>query len=190
VALHLGPPPGADESPSGLPVEAERVHLDRVRGLYEAYLEAIYRYIYTRVGNREDAEDLTAQVYLKAIRSLDGGRDEQPIRGWLFHVARTTIADHWRWFYQLRARSLDELLASGWDGPPQEPAGELSQAPQDRVQRLLRKLPPRYRDVLTSRFLFNASIKETAALMGLSEGAVKVLQFRALKKAGQLEGTE
>jgi RNA polymerase sigma-70 factor (ECF subfamily) len=62
-----------------------------------------------------------------------------------------------------------------------------SATPQDRVRRLLEQLPEHYRDVLTYRFLLNLSIKETAVRMGLSEANVKVLQFRALKKAGRLE---
>jgi RNA polymerase sigma-70 factor (ECF subfamily) len=60
-------------------------------------------------------------------------------------------------------------------------------APDERVESILDRLPPRYRDVLTYRFLLNYSIKETAEQMRLSEANVKVLQFRALKKAGELE---
>jgi RNA polymerase sigma-70 factor, ECF subfamily len=186
----LKPTSAAPETASGTPVDTERLYREGLCRVYEEHLQDIYRFIYSKVGNREDAEDLTAQVYLKAIRSLDSTREAHSVRSWLFHVARTTIADHWRWFYQLRAHSLEELLARGWDGPAQEPGGESLGTPAERVQRLLPKLPPRYRAVLTCRFLWNASIKETAAQMGISEANVKVLQYRALRKASQLEGTE
>ena len=160
---------------------------ERLRRLYEDNLHVIYRFIYSKVGNREEAEDLTSQVFIKAVRSIDNSRDAASIQSWLFQVARTTIADHWRSFYQLRAHSLDELLEAGWEGPAERDPPPRIAAPQDRVARLLEHLPEHYREVLTCRFLLNLSIKETAQRMGLSEANVKVLQFRALKKAGRLE---
>jgi RNA polymerase sigma-70 factor (ECF subfamily) len=160
---------------------------ERLRSLYEDNLHVIYRFIYSKVGNREEAEDLTSQVFIKAVRGIDSARGSASIQSWLFQVARTTIADHWRSFYQLRAHSLDDLLEAGWEGPAESQPVAVSTTPQDRVRRLLDQLPEHYRDVLTYRFLLNLSIKETAARMGLSEANVKVLQFRALKKAGRLE---
>lgn len=160
---------------------------ERLRRLYEDNLHVIYRFIYSKVGNREEAEDLTSQVFIKAVRSIDNSRDAASIQSWLFQVARTTIADHWRSFYQLRAHSLDELLEAGWEGPAELDPPPRIAAPQDRAARLLERLPEHYREVLTCRFLLNLSIKETALRMGLSEANVKVLQFRALKKAGRME---
>jgi RNA polymerase sigma-70 factor (ECF subfamily) len=157
-----------------------------LRALYEETLPIVYRYIYSKVGNREEAEDLTSQVYLKALRGLDVSRESNAMQAWLFQVARTTIADYWRGFYRLRSSSLDDLLAVGWDS-----SVDVGQAPGDqssigRAQRILSALPDRYREVLTCRFLLNLTLKETAARMNLSEANVKVLQFRALKKAGAL----
>ncbi|HEY7975285.1 MAG TPA: sigma-70 family RNA polymerase sigma factor [Ktedonobacterales bacterium] len=155
-----------------------------LRALYEETLPAIYRFIYSKVGNREEAEDLTSQVYLKALSGLDQSRDALSAQAWLFQVARTTIADHWRAFYRLRSSSLDDLLAAGWDSSPPV-TGDPGDA-EARAQRVLAGLPERYRDVLTLRFLLNLSLKETAARMNLTEANVKVLQFRALRKASQL----
>lgn len=160
---------------------------ERLQRLYEDNLHVIYRFIYSKVGNREEAEDLTSQVFIKAVRNIDSARNAASIQSWLFQVARTTIADHWRSFYQLRAHSLDDLLDAGWEGPIEPDAPPQIIAPQDRVTRLLDQLPDHYREVLTCRFLLNLSIKETALRMGLSEANVKVLQFRALKKAGRME---
>jgi RNA polymerase sigma-70 factor, ECF subfamily len=162
---------------------------ERLRSIYEENLNAIYRFIYSKVGNREEAEDLTSQVFIKAIRGIDAARGAHSIQSWLFHIARTTIADHWRWFYQLRVQSLEDLLTAGWEGPVQEERDEPPKTPEERVRRILAKLPPRYREVLTYRFLLNYSIRETAGKMGLSEANVKVLQFRALKKASQIDMT-
>ena len=155
-----------------------------LRSLYEETLPAIYRFIYGKVGNREEAEDLTSQVYLKALNGLDQSRDAISAQAWLFQVARTTIADYWRAFYRLRSSSLDDLLAAGWDSSPAAPT-EAGDA-EERAERVLARLPERYRDVLTLRFLLNLSLKETAARMNLSEANVKVLQFRALRKASLL----
>ena len=160
---------------------------ERLQRLYEDNLHVIYRFIYSKVGNREEAEDLTSQVFIKAVRSIDNSRDAASIQSWLFQVARTTIADHWRSFYQLRAHSLDDLLEAGWEGPAETDPPPRNEPPRDRVAHILERLPDHYREVLTCRFLLNLSIKETAQRMGLSEANVKVLQFRALKKAGRLE---
>lgn len=166
---------------------SEPPHASTLEALYERYCSAIYRFIYSKVGNREEAEDLTSQVFLKAVRGLDDARDPQSAQSWLFHVARTTIADHWRAFYQLPGRSLDDMLDMGWEGPLQAiAAGASDGSTAECVQRILASLPDRYREVLTYRFLLNLSVKETAARMGLSEANVKVLQFRALKKASQM----
>jgi RNA polymerase sigma-70 factor, ECF subfamily len=166
------------------PTRAEqRAAPSGLRALYEETLPAIYRFIYSKVGNREEAEDLTSQVYLKALSGLDQSRDTISAQAWLFQVARTTIADYWRLFYKLRASSLDDLLEMGWDSPTATP-GDANNA-EARAQRILAYLPERYRDVLTLRFLLNLSLRETAARMNLSEANVKVLQFRALRKASQ-----
>src|SRR6185312_11061874 len=125
---------------------------ERLRSLYEDNLHVIYRFIYSKVGNREEAEDLTSQVFIKAIRGIDGSRGAPSIRSWLFHIARTTIADDWRWFYQLRLQSLEDLLAAGWEGPvgdrPEAPPAQ----PEERAEQILAQLPQRYREVLSYRF--------------------------------------
>ncbi|HEU5369876.1 MAG TPA: sigma-70 family RNA polymerase sigma factor [Ktedonobacterales bacterium] len=157
------------------------------RTLYQENLGVVYRFVYSKVGNREEAEDLTSQVFLKAVRGLDHERGSQSIQSWLYQVARTTIADYWRAFYKVRATSLESMLEQGWEEPAEERVELASYRPEERVRRLLELLPPHYREVLVCRFLLNLSIKETAERMGLSEANVKVLQFRALKKAAEVE---
>ena len=155
--------------------------------LYQENLGLIYRYVYSKVGNREEAEDLTSQIFIKAVRGVDQERGMQSIQKWLFQVARTTIADYWRAYYRISTNSLEELLEAGWEGPADEEPAAASTQPAERVKRILQALPEHYREVLTCRFLLNLSIKETALSMGLTEANVKVLQFRALKRAADLE---
>lgn len=175
-----------DPAVSSVPSEPQDPRsLHELDDIYTTHLPAIYRFIYAKVGNREEAEDLTSQVFLKALRGMDEARDAQSIQGWLFQVARTTVADHWRAFYRLHAGSLDTLVAAGWEAPTGE-SGMPSSDIEMRAQQILDLLSPRYREVLTYRFLLNYSIRETAEKMRLTEANIKVLQFRALKSAAKV----
>jgi RNA polymerase sigma-70 factor (ECF subfamily) len=154
---------------------------------YQENLGLIYRYVYSKVGNREEAEDLTSQIFLKAVRGVDHQRGAQSMQKWLFQVARTTIADYWRMHYRVVTNSLDTLLDAGWEGPAADEPAAMKNPLQDRMRRILQALPEHYREVLTCRFLLNLSVRETAVRMNLTEANVKVLQFRALKRAAELE---
>lgn len=167
--------------------EQAEVQTREFQTFYQENLSLIYRYVYSKVGNREEAEDLTSQVFLKAVRGMNTERGALSVQKWLFQVARTTIADYWRAHYRVSTSSLDALLEAGWEGPAESEMVAIGAGPGERVQRLLQALPEHYREVLTCRFLLNFSIRETAVKLGLSEANVKVLQFRALKRAADLE---
>lgn len=165
-------------------------NVQEFHAFYQEHIGLIYRFVYSKVGNREEAEDLTSQIFMKAVRGMDTERGTLSMQKWLFQVARTTIADYWRNYYRIATSSLDELLDAGWEGPAMvEPVATngASGQPGDQVRRILQALPEHYREVLTCRFLHNLSIRETADRMGLTEANVKVLQFRALKRAADLE---
>ena len=156
----------------------------------QEHLHLIYRYVYGYVRNQQEAEDLTSQIFLKAVRHLDPERSTHHQWAWLFRVARTTIADYWRAHYRRApTHSLDDLLEAGWEGPAAaEEVTLASSTAENRVQDILQSLPARYREVLTYRFLLNLSIRETAVNMDLTETNVKVIQFRALKRAAEFDG--
>jgi RNA polymerase sigma-70 factor (ECF subfamily) len=154
---------------------------------YQENLRPIYRYIYSKVRNHEEAEDLTSQVFLKAVRHLDLNYNSQGRRKWLYQVARTTITDFWRSHYSMSSISLETLLESDWDGPLDDSSIEENGNATQRVHRILEALPEQYRAVLTCRFLLGLSIKETAVKLNLTEVNVKTLQFRGLKRASELE---
>ncbi|MGH2444856.1 MAG: RNA polymerase sigma factor [Candidatus Limnocylindria bacterium] len=155
--------------------------------VYDRHVVGIYRFVYARVGNRPDAEDLTAQVFVRAVEQLDTSRDPGQIAAWLYRVAQNAIADYWRAFYRLPLVGADHV-APGWE--PVDDGAERSQVPDDRaairVESLLRRLPDHYRRVLELRFLERLSVAETASAMGISNGNAKVLQYRALRKAALL----
>lgn len=170
---------GRDSSlPTGEAADMEQI--------YVQYLDPIYRFLYSRVGNREDAEDLTSETFLKASRQLDVGRSQTSIASWLFTVARTVLADHWRKYYRHGALlPIDDL--------PENPAREAvsAAAHQDETERWvsasLKTLPSRYRRVLELRFLHGFSVVEAAEELGVTPGNAKVLQHRALARLAQCE---
>ncbi|HEX2193510.1 MAG TPA: sigma-70 family RNA polymerase sigma factor [Candidatus Limnocylindria bacterium] len=160
----------------------------RFEEIYDENVVPIYRFIHARVGNRPDAEDLTAQVFMRAIEQLDTTRDKGQIVSWLYRVSQNAIADYWRAFYRLPVVGADQV-APGWE--PMEPSVARERAADDaaaaaRVRQLLDRLPERYARVLELRFLQRLSVAETAARMGVSHGNAKILQYRALRKAALL----
>jgi RNA polymerase sigma-70 factor (ECF subfamily) len=155
--------------------------------VYDQHVVGIYRFIYARVGNHPDAEDLTAQVFVRAVEQLDTGREPGQIAAWLYRVAHNATADYWRAFYRLPLVGADHV-APGWE--PVDESGKAAAEPDDRsrarVQALLRRLPDHYRRVLELRFLERLSVAETAKAMGISSGNARVLQYRALRRAALL----
>src|SRR5260370_27532251 len=95
---------------------------DHLTWAYQTHVTAIYQYIYSRVGNRPDAEDLTAQVFMKAISGMRSDVSVPELRSWLYRVAQTTLADHWREDYAEDAGELED------DVTPPPPAPEDPQA--------------------------------------------------------------
>lgn len=169
--------PAAWRTSLGEPPDLERV--------FDRYLEPVHRFLYSRVGNREDAEDLTSEVFLKAARLLEGNRPEASIGKWLFTVARTVLADHWRRYYRTGATfQLDDT--SIMEAPGRIERLDTSERAEALVADVLAKLPDRYRQVLEFRFLQGMSIAETAEALSMSPDNVKVTQHRALAKAVQL----
>ncbi len=158
--------------------------------IYDQHVVQIYRFIYARVGNRPDAEDLTAQVFMRAVEQLDTTRETGQISAWLYRVAQNAMADYWRAFYRLPLVGTEQV-APGWEpvdaalgtSPSAEAAADVTER---RVGQILDRLPEHYARVLRLRFLERLSVAETAAKMGISNGNAKILQYRALRKAALL----
>jgi RNA polymerase sigma-70 factor (ECF subfamily) len=169
-------------SPQPWTIVRQRPELEQV---FARYGDPVYRFLYSRVGNRQDAEDLTSEVFLKASRQLDTGRSQASIATWLFTVARTVLADHWRRYYRavtaVPMNDADMVEVPGTLEP-----SERSEQLARRVAEVLERLPDRYRRVLELRFLSGYSIRETAQEMGITPENVKVIQHRALAKAAQV----
>ncbi len=146
-------------------------------------LELVYAFIYARVGNRADAEDLTQQVALKAIPRLRQGAAPSAIRGYLFATARSVLGAFWSTRLGLSEAELHEDLALATPLPRSEGGVET-------VQQILGQLSDNYRRVLELRFLHGYSLKEVAAEMHSTVGAIKVTQLRALRAAAKVRVDE
>jgi RNA polymerase sigma-70 factor (ECF subfamily) len=143
----------------------------------------IYGFIYSKVGTRAAAEDLTSQVFLKAVRWLAADRSGDSIRSWLYTTARTAIADYWReqtTRAQVPLEEFEEVLFLGSDAPAE------SRRTREWARRVLAALPEREGEVLRLRFLKGYSAAEVGQALGLSAGNVRVIQVRALRRAASM----
>ena len=173
------------QKPDAVSADDRRVAL---REVYDNSVEQIYKFVYFKVGNREDAEDIVSQVFMKAANSLDVTQEEHVRLAWLYQVARTTITDHWRSYYKGPVTSLEEMEEKApvhFAADPIRLNGEVEEIEPAiaKVQAVLQTLPENYRRVLELRFLQGCSLKETAEALGITEGNAKVIQHRALQKA-------
>src|SRR5579883_3434748 len=158
----------------------------RVEALYRSHARPLYAFIYSKVGAREAAEDLTSEVFIKALTHLDPARDEHSVVAWLFRVARNAVNDYWRSAGRGgHVIPFEEAILErrGGGSTAAEQARRAHTAAEARA--LLDRLPESYRSVLSCRLLEGLSVAETAGRLGISESYVKVLQHRALKRAAE-----
>jgi len=147
--------------------------------------ERVYAFIYSRVGNRADAEDLTQQVALKALPRLRDGAAAPAIRSYLYATARSVLATFWSGRWRLQESELPEELSGEAEGRELLPSPEAAAL----VACILDGLSPGHRRILELRFLRGYSLREAADEMGKTLGGVKVLQLRALRAAAVVGST-
>ncbi|MFD0266568.1 ECF subfamily RNA polymerase sigma factor, BldN family [Streptomyces sp. NPDC127106] len=154
--------------------------------LYDQYSDTVYRYIYYRVGGKATAEDLTSETFLRALRRISTftwqGRD---FGAWLVTIARNLVADHFKSSrFRLEVTTGEMLDANEVERSPEDSVLEsLSNA---ALLEAVRKLNPQQQECVTLRFLQGLSVAETARVMGKNEGAIKTLQYRAVRTLARL----
>jgi RNA polymerase sigma factor (sigma-70 family) len=152
-----------------------------------AYLDNVdrlYRLMYSRVGNKPDAEDLTAEVFKAALGPLRLNSSKGEVRAYLLATARTVLASHWRHRMGQPVTFIDpDADIAALDEISEPDDGEAGR----KTCLILAALPDRYRRILELRFLETCSIKEAARAMNVSVNNAKVLQHRALRMAASLE---
>lgn len=150
--------------------------------LYDRYVDLVYRYIYFRVGSHQLAEDLTSETFLRALRRIADftwqGRD---FGAWLVTIARNLVADHFKsGRYRLEIPT-GEIIDVPLDGSHIPENAVVTAIINDRVLRAVRELNPEQQECVVLRFLHGLSLAETALIMGKKSGAIKALQFRAVR---------
>ncbi|MEV8513296.1 sigma-70 family RNA polymerase sigma factor [Dactylosporangium sp. NPDC051484] len=158
--------------------------------LYDRYFDTVFRFVYFRVGNRQLAEDLTADTFLRALKRIGSftwqGRD---LGAWLVTIARNLVADHFKsGRYRLEVTTGDVLDA---DRPDRGPEGSPEAAVIDHITNVdllkaVKQLNPEQQECIVLRFLHGFSVAETAQTMNKNEGAIKALQYRAVRALARL----
>jgi RNA polymerase sigma-70 factor (ECF subfamily) len=156
-------------------IEAAQKDVARFGDIYERYFDRVYAYIARRVGDRDAAQDLTADVFHRALANI--GKYESrgvPFAAWLFRIAANAIADKWKRAAKESGSPAGEEIDGGksdWDAS--EHRAQLFQSVQT--------LPAEQRRVIQMRFAEERSIRDIAQALQKTEGAIKQLQFRALQ---------
>ena len=174
----------APVSEDDLVAEARRTP-EAFEGLYNLYVQQVFRYLYSRIGSLAEAEDATAQTFLAALDAFERYRHNGHFAAWLFAIARRKAADHFRKQNgQVPLESVGEL-ALETDMLQEVIRTERSQALSD----LVTALPEQERDLLRLRYIAELSFSEISRLLNRSEGAVKKALYRLLARLhSQLEG--
>ncbi|MFC1410604.1 ECF subfamily RNA polymerase sigma factor, BldN family [Streptacidiphilus sp. N1-12] len=178
--------PSADNPIMKLVEKAQEGDSDAFGRLYDHYSDTVYRYIYYRVGSKATAEDLTSETFLRALRRIGTftwqGRD---FGAWLVTIARNLVADHFKSSRFRLEVTTGEMLDSN----------ECERSPEDSVLESLsnaalldavHRLNPQQQECVRLRFLQGLSVAETARIMGKNEGAIKTLQYRAVRTLARL----
>jgi RNA polymerase sigma-70 factor (ECF subfamily) len=157
--------------------------------LYQEYVDKVYHYIYLRVGQVEEAEDLTQEVFLKALKGIGSYCERGALFvSWLLRIAHNLIIDHYRKQKGRQVILLGEAIeGTGTIAIGTDPALTTEQHMElMELKQTVDKLPPREREVIALRFGAELSVSETARVMGKAEGTVKKLQHEAVVKLRKL----
>ncbi len=182
-APHIATP----RDPDLADVHAAQADRAAFAALYRRYLDRVYGYAFYLLGDHHDAEDATERTFLAALDAIDRFRDEgATFRAWLFRIAHNQIANALRSRARRRASPLDVVGEPAADA---DPAREVSAADDARrVRGALARLSEDRRQVVVLRFVDGLSAREIGAVLGRSEGAVRVLQHRALRELADILG--
>jgi RNA polymerase sigma-70 factor (ECF subfamily) len=178
------------EAGERLLIEAAQQDPSRFAELYEDNFERVYAYVARRVGSRDAAQDVTAEVFHSALANLGSYQWRGvPFAAWLLRIASNAISDRWHSAAREQGKPASEE-------PTHEDVSMEDVEESARLFRLVEKLPAEQRRVVQMRFAEEKSIREIAVAVGKTEGAIKQLQFRALetlraqvgKKTGEAHG--
>ena len=176
---------GKSAADDGVLVQEAGENREAFAQLYRRYVQRIYRYLYSRVGRRADAEDLTALVFTEALEGLEGYREQGTFSAWLFTIAHRRVVDFYR--RERPTRPLDEALDTVGEGP--NPLAEVVHEERlEHLARLVKGLDAEKQELLRLRFAGELTYREIGEIVGRSEGAVKMAVHRLLRRLEEAWG--
>lgn len=155
---------------------------EAIAWLYRRYAPAVFRYLYYRLGDTEVAEEMTSEVFLRALEALPRYRQRgRPFLAWLYRIAGARSRDYHR-RCRRQGRVMPEMPSS-LPSPEEEAEAHLTAG---ELQRALAHLTPLQQQVIVLRFIEGLTHSQVARIMGRSEGAIRILQYRALEALRRL----
>ena len=147
--------------------------------LYDEYYDKLARYVFVRIGDRIEAEDIAQEVFLKALESLDSYKERgSPMQAWLFKIARNLVIDHLRKMERRRAVPIDTVQILDTTKPEEILETRLQ---VEKLSEALKQLTPAQREVIHLRCLAGLTSAEVGEILGKSSGAVREMQSAAIK---------
>ena len=193
-AVEHAAPEGETAVTFGLVERAQSGDAEAFGLLYDRYVDQVYRYIAYRVASSAVAEDLTSETFLRALRRIGSftwqGRD---VGAWFTTIARNLVADHYKSGRYRLELTTDDVTDSGSAPTIEGPERAVLEGMTNKVLlQAVKKLNAEQQECIVLRFLQGMSVSETAQVMGKNEGAIKALQYRAIRTLGRLlpEGVE
>ncbi len=161
-------------------IERAKTDKEAFGELYERYVDRIYNYVYYRIGNVADAEDLTAKIFVRAMRHIPNYQDQGvPFSAWLYRIAHNLVANWHRDRSRRQIIALDDIVQWHASGENPEFFTELMED-RERLSKAIRRLPADRQELLTLKFVERLPNAEIGDIMGRSEGAIKSLYHRTL----------
>lgn len=167
-------------------LDEQREKESRLAGLYDEYFDRVAHYIYVRIGDSNEAEDLAGEVFLKALESLKSYKERGiPMQAWLFRIAHNASVDYLRKKGKVISVSIENVTIMTGEDPAVLAERNIE---MEKVREAIRKLTPEQREVVQLRFFGGLSSKEVGAILNKSDGAVREMQRAAVEKLRILLG--
>ena len=175
-------------SSDGDNISARKDRETRLASLYEEYYDRIARYVYVRIGNRDEAQDIAGKVFLKALESLKSYQERGiPMQAWLFRIAHNLVIDYYRKMHDQRTVPIDSVTVRD----DADPAAIVEKNIElERVNRAMEQLTAEQKEVIGLRFFAGLTSKEVGSILNKSDGAVREMQRAGIEKLRSLLGVQ
>jgi RNA polymerase sigma-70 factor (ECF subfamily) len=161
-------------------LDEQRDKESRLAGLYDEYFDKIAHYIYARIGDSNEAEDLAGEVFLRALESLKSYEERGiPMQAWLFRIAHNASVDYLRKKGKVASVPIEGVTVVDGEDPAAVAEHKIE---MEKVREAMRKLTPEQREVVQLRFFGGLSSKEVGTILKKSDGAVREMQRAAVEK--------